>query len=96
MMCPHINNLNVKIRGKLGELKGIENINFSSNKILYFLPSCMSNLLKLEALNLSRSVIIGTVPPQYQHLSNAQEISFNSNRLIGTIPLVLISLINLK
>ena len=71
---------------EIGDLKGLESLVLSSNKLTGSLPKEIAKLEHLKILNLSSNELRGLIPSQINFTKNLKEIDLSSNVLTGTLP----------
>ena len=72
------------IRAGLCQLRNIEELDLSDNRITGNLPQCISNLTSLYFLDLSRNNFQGTIPPIFHNLHSLEYISLSNNYFNGS------------
>ena len=71
---------------ELGNLTGLEYINFIGNQLTGEIPISVGNLTNLEYLYLSDNNLTGNLPVTLANLNNLQYVDLCGNRLSGVIP----------
>ena len=80
------NNLNGTIPVELGNLSGLEWLDFYNNNLTGNLPPALANLGKLTGLELRHNNLTGTIPSYLGNLSNLEWIALAGNQFYGSIP----------
>ena len=75
-----------KVPSALGNLTGLQKLNFSNNPQLGGLPSTLGRLAQLTELNLSNSGFSDAIPAELGNASNLEKVYLNNNALTGSIP----------
>ena len=81
--------LDGEIPTQLGNLDGLETLNFRFNRLSGEIPVELGNLSNLVVLNLLFNRLSGPIPPELASLSNLVELHLHHNRLTGEIPVEL-------
>ena len=75
-----------EILESIGDLKGLNMLNFSNNILTGHIPLSLGNLTELESLDLSQNRLSGEIPPQLAQLTFLEWFNVSHNNLIGFIP----------
>lgn len=76
-------------KGAVSEFKNLEllqNIDFSSNKLIGEIPKEITKLVGLVSLNLSRNNLSGQIPLEIGQLKSLDALDLSNNHLSGRIP----------
>ncbi|TVU33044.1 hypothetical protein EJB05_24825, partial [Eragrostis curvula] len=86
------NSLSGTLPSEVGNLRNLNNIDFSKNMISGEIPASIGECQSLEYLNLSGNSLQGTIPQSLGNLRGLLGLDLSYNNLSGTIPNVLGSL----
>ena len=81
---------------ELGNLTGLEYINFIGNQLTGEIPISVGNLTNLEYLYLSDNNLTGEIPSSIGNLTNLEYLYLSDNNLTGNLPVTLANLNNLQ
>ncbi|GLT50716.1 hypothetical protein SLA2020_241820 [Shorea laevis] len=70
----------------VGNLKGLQLLNFSNNILVGAIPPALGYLTNIEALDLSQNKLTGRIPVQLTQLNFLEVFNVSNNRLTGSIP----------
>jgi len=76
----------------LGNMKQLENLNLSSNRIEGSIPNFIGNMESLNILNLSGNKLTGSIPSDLKNLKKLTYLNLSNNNLEGYIPLDLLEM----
>ena len=79
------NNLSGPIPPELGELTGLESLQFRSNNLTGPIPAELGKLSNLESLDLGENDLSGPIPSELGRLSNLRGLYLHDNALEGPI-----------
>ncbi|KAF8034778.1 hypothetical protein BT93_C0943 [Corymbia citriodora subsp. variegata] len=80
------NLLEGEIPSVIGDLKGLQGLNFSNNFLTGHIPLLLGNLTALESLDLSRNNLSGEIPQKLIELSFLSFLNMSYNNLKGSVP----------
>ncbi|KAK5844240.1 hypothetical protein PVK06_000376 [Gossypium arboreum] len=80
------NNFSGKIPSNIGELKSLEERNFSHNNLVGCIPSSIGLLTNLEWLDLSSNQLACRIPQKLLDLAFLEVLNLSCNKLEGPIP----------
>ena len=81
------NNLSGVLPAEIGNLTGLQYLDFNNNQLIGAIPVEIGNLSGLISLLLGGNQLSGTIPVEIGNLSSLQYLSFSNNQLTGAIPI---------
>lgn len=75
-----------EIQNTITQLKNLENLSFSRNKIQTELPKFLTELKSLKSLSLADNNFFGTIPLSYTTFPSLKRLYLNKNQLSGELP----------
>ncbi|MEQ8685595.1 MAG: hypothetical protein RIE86_09885 [Imperialibacter sp.] len=80
------NNLTGFIPEEIGNLTGLQYVDFNNNHLTGTIPSQIGSLPKLITFQVGGNQLSGSIPDEIGNLSNLQYLALNNNQLTGAIP----------
>ena len=80
------NNLTGMLPASIGNLSGLQSLQFDQNFIGGGIPNSMGNLISLQYLSMIVNQLTGTIPAALGNLTNLTNLSLASNQLSGSLP----------
>ncbi|XP_039160941.1 receptor-like protein 9DC3 [Eucalyptus grandis] len=75
-----------EIPSAIGDLRGLQGLNFSNNLLTGHIASSLGNLTTLESLDLSRNKLSGQIPQKLIELGFLSFLNVSYNNLIRSVP----------